>query len=66
MTIHAVNISLNILKKEETNHQTYHSLQELSLSIFEYIKGFYNSKRPHGSLGMLTPNHKEELFWNQT
>ena len=53
------------LKKEETNRRTYHSLQELQLSIFEYIEGFYNSKRPHGSLGMLTPNQKEELFWNQ-
>lgn len=53
------------LKKEETNRKTYHSLQELQLSIFEYIEGFYNSKRPHGSLGMLTPNEKEELFWNQ-
>ena len=53
------------LKKEETNRRTYHSLQELQLSIFEYIEGFYNSRRPHGSLGMLTPNEKEELFWNQ-
>lgn len=53
------------LKKEETNRRTYHSLQELQLSVFEYIEGFYNSKRPHGSLGMLTPNEKEELFWNQ-
>lgn len=52
------------LKKEETNRKTYHSLQELQLSIFEYIEGFYKSKRPHGSLGMLTPNEKEELFWN--
>lgn len=53
------------LKKEETNRKTYHSLQELQLSVFEYIEGFYNSKRPHGSLGLLTPNEKEELFWNQ-
>lgn len=53
------------LKKEETNRKTYHSLQELQLSIFEYIEGFYNSRRPHGSLGMLTQNEKEELFWNQ-
>ena len=47
------------LKKEETNRRTYHSLQELQLSIFEYIEGFYNSRRPHGSLGMLTPNEKK-------
>lgn len=50
------------LKKEETNRKTYHSLQEIQLSIFEYIEGFYNSKRPHRAIGMLTPNQKEELF----
>ena len=27
------------LKKEETNRRTYHSLQELRLSVFEYIEG---------------------------
>lgn len=53
------------LKKEEINRKTYHSLHELQLSVFEYIEGFYNSKRPHGSLGLLTPNEKEELFWRQ-
>lgn len=53
------------LKKEEANRRTYHSLNELQLSIFEYIEGFYNSKRAHGSLGMLTPNEKEELYWEQ-
>ena len=50
------------LKKEETNRRPYHSLQELQLSVFEYIEGFYNSRRPHGSLGMLTPNQVELLF----
>ena len=54
------------LKKEEVNRKTYHSLQELHLSVFEYIEGFYNSKRPHGTLGMLIPNEKEELYWEQT
>lgn len=53
------------LKKEETNRRTYHSLEELKLSVFDYIEGYYNSSRPHSSLGMLTPNQKEELFWNQ-
>jgi transposase InsO family protein len=51
------------LKKEESNRRTYHNLQELQLSIFEYIEGCYNSKRPHSSLGMLTPNEKENLYW---
>ena len=53
------------LKKEEINRRTYHSLQELQLSVFSYIEGFYNSKRPHSSLGMLTPNEKKELYWEQ-
>ena len=44
---------------------TAKQVKELQLSIFEYIESFYNSKRPHGALGMLTPNQKEELFWNQ-
>lgn len=51
------------LKKEEVNRKTYHSLQELKLSIFEYIEGCYNSKRPHGALNMLKPNEKKKLFW---
>lgn len=53
------------LKKEEVNRKTYHSLQELQLSVFEYIDGFYNAKRPYGSLGMLTPKEKEEMYWAQ-
>ena len=39
--------SIQHIKKEETNRKCYHSLQELQLSIFEYIEGYYNSKRPH-------------------
>jgi hypothetical protein len=54
------------LKKEETNRKTYHSVQELKLSVFDYIEGFYNSRRPHGSFGMLTPNEKGNFFWNQS
>lgn len=51
------------LKKEETDRKCYRSLQELQLSIFEYIEGYYNSKRPHGTLNMLTPNEAEDLYW---
>ena len=50
------------LKKEETNRRTYTSLSQLELSLFEYIEGFYNSKRPHASLNYLTPNEKETLY----
>lgn len=50
---------LQVPQKEEVNRKTYHSLQELRLSVFEYIEGFYNAKRPHSSLGMMTPNEKK-------
>lgn len=53
------------LKKEEINRRAYYSLQELQLSVFEYIEGYYNSRRPHGTLGMLTPNEAETLYWEQ-
>ena len=53
------------LKKEETNRKTYSTLDELKLSVFEYIEGFYNAKRPHNSLGLLTPNEMESRYWEQ-
>ena len=38
------------LKKEDTNHRTYSSFDELKLSIFQYTHGFYNSFRPHSHI----------------
>lgn len=52
------------LKREETNRRNYHTYNELYLSIFEYIEGFYNSRRPHTSLGYLTPNEIEADFFS--
>ena len=53
------------LKKEQTNRKCYHSLQKLQLSIFEYIRGYYNSKKPNTTLHMLTPNEAKTLYWEQ-
>ena len=53
------------LKLEETGRRTYHTFNELYLSVFEYIEGYYNSRRPHGSLGYLTPNEAEAAYWRQ-
>ena len=36
--------------------------KDMKTSIFEYIEGFYNSKRPHGSIGNLTPNAMEQAY----
>ena len=52
------------LKLEELNRKTFSNKQELELSLFEYIEGFYNSKRPHSFNDMLSPNQKEDIFFN--
>ncbi len=65
MIMPAVNASSSISKRKKQTPNIYHSLNELQMSVFEYIEGYYNSRRPHGSLEMLTPNEKEELFWSQ-
>lgn len=51
------------LKKEECNKRNYQSVGELKLSLFEYIKGFYNLKRSHYLLGLMTPNERELAFY---
>lgn len=52
------------LKKEETNRRSFSSQQELEISLFKYINGFYNSIRPHSHNDDLSPNKKEALFFN--
>lgn len=51
------------LKKEETDRKSYCSFQELSLSLFEYINGFYNSLRPPSHNNGLSPNQAEKYFF---
>jgi len=53
------------LKKEETNRMKYHTYEELKRSIFEYIEGYYNPKRPHSALGYLTPDEAEAAYNSQ-
>ena len=49
------------LKLEETNRRSYTSLDELELSVFEYIH-FYNFKWPHSANELLSPVQFEDLF----
>jgi len=51
------------LKKElfPTN-QTFESPNEARCEIFEYLEGFYNSRRLHSSLGMKSPNEFHQLY----
>lgn len=51
------------IKPEELNRRQYTSLSELKLAIFEYIEGFYNSRRPHSANNYLSPNQKELQYF---
>ncbi len=51
------------MKKEELNHRVFKNTQEVTLSSFEYIEGFYNPRRPHSANNMLTPNQKEQTYF---
>jgi putative transposase len=48
------------LKKEHVYHCVYRTREEAALSIFEYIEGFYNTRRRHSSLGYLSPLEYEQ------
>ena len=51
------------LKKEETNRRNFRTYRDLYHSVFQYIKDFYNSRRPHGSLGCNIRNILTIHFW---
>ena len=50
------------LKEEELYRRKFSCTEELKNSLFSYIDGFYNTRRPHSSNDELTPNEKEALF----
>ena len=50
------------LKSEWTNWHKYQSLKQAELSVFEYIEGWYNSKRKHSALGYLSPMEYENFL----
>ncbi len=54
------------LKKEEIHRRTFQNINDVKLCVFEYIEGFYNSKRAHSANGYLTPDKKELLYLNQS
>ena len=50
------------LKHEELNRRVFISIHELNLALFEYIEGFYNSRRPHSANNWLSPNEAENIL----
>ena len=52
------------LKTEWVHFYTYKNLEEATMSIFQYVFGFYNQKRRHSTLGYLSPAQFESNFFN--
>lgn len=53
------------LKKEFIHLRPFDTVARLRRETFEYIEGYYNTKRIHSSLGYLTPVEYEERFERQ-
>ena len=49
------------LKKELVNRRPWPSRLELQSAVFEYIEAFYNRRRRHSTLGMISPLAYEQL-----
>ena len=53
----------SILKKEQVNNVQYLDYESAKLDLFIFIESWYNRKRIHSSLGYITPQMKEDLFY---
>ena len=53
------------LKLEEINRNHYSKLSDLKSALFEYIDGFYNTKRPHRANDFLSPNDFESEYFKK-
>ena len=49
------------LKIERVHHRIYATRTDARRDLFQYIEGFYNSRRLHSALGYLSPAHAERL-----
>ena len=53
------------IKKEWLYNQTFNTIEDVRRAVFEYIEGFYNTKRIHSSLGYLSPCEFENQYYSQ-
>ena len=54
------------LKSELVHHRLYRTRDEAGTDVFYYIESFYNRRRLHSSLGYLSPEAYEQLYYNQS
>jgi transposase InsO family protein len=49
------------LKTERVHHRIYGTRAEARRDLFQYIEGFYNSRRLHSALGYISPAFAERM-----
>ena len=54
------------LKRERVHDRVYRTRNEAKVDVFYYIAGFYNRHRLHSSLGYLSPEAYEQLYYHRT
>jgi transposase InsO family protein len=52
---------VSTLKRELIHRHSWPNRHTARTAIFEYIEGFYNTRRSHSSLGHLSPSEYEEV-----
>lgn len=52
---------IGTLKKEMLGDGVFDSIEDARIAIFDYIEGYYNTKRKHSSLNYQTPNQAEAI-----
>ena len=52
---------VSTLKRELIHRHSWPTRQTARTAIFEYIEGFYNTRRRHSALGHLSPSEYEEV-----
>ncbi len=51
---------VSTLKRELIHRHSWPNRQRARTAIFEYVEGFYNTRRRHSALGHLSPSEYEE------
>lgn len=54
------------LKNEMYHLRTFATRREARAAVVEWVEGFYNRRRPHSTIGYLTPAEKMEAFFERT